>query len=167
MDHVAEGTTLSFVSDDKDYCSPLDDEDFNRFLLDEWCQKKLGKLVFYKRLSAPFRDHFPDIKLASELEKDLLIAGLGNSGNFATTHALVAKLSKYSDFTPAQASAIANAAVNNSQVRWIVSDGEVHNFLDSIVSNNEKHVEPETIEALKGLLDAPAAREASDQTKEV
>ena len=37
---VADGTALYLVSEDKDYRSPLSENVFNEFLLDEWQTKK-------------------------------------------------------------------------------------------------------------------------------
>jgi len=54
--------------------------------------------VFYRRLSQFFKEHYPEIKLASELEKELAIRSLINSGNFASTHSAIDKLKKYAEF---------------------------------------------------------------------
>jgi predicted nucleic acid-binding protein len=149
---VLENADLHFITDDKDYCSALNEEAFNEFLLHEWRTRHRSKLLFYKRLSGFFKEHFPDIKLATELEKDLLIQAFAKSGSFASTHLQVAKLSKYSDFTPAQLNVIVAAAVANNQISMIADDKDVHDFLTSAIKGNEGVIDNENLEVLTSLL---------------
>lgn len=153
---VHDKADLHFISDDKDFCSALNEDAFNGFLYEEWCETKDSKLMFYKRLSAFFKEHFPDIKLATELEKDILIADLAASGTFARTHSVITKLSKYTDFTAAQVNAIVDAALSNSQVRMIISDKDVHDFLSTAIKGHLKHLDDESIETLSALLSPPS-----------
>jgi hypothetical protein len=57
-------------------------------------------------LTKLFKDEFPEIKLAGEYEKDLLIERFAASGGFARTHSLISELSSYSDFSKEQANEI-------------------------------------------------------------
>jgi hypothetical protein len=150
---------LHFITDDKDYCSALDEETFSGFLSQEWRERKKSDLVFYKRISAFFKDHFPDIKLATELEKDLLIEDFATSASFARTHAVVSKLSKYADFTPARLNAIVDAALSNSQIRLIIDDPDVYEFLSAVIKGREKFIEKDNLEAISSLL-SPRAKQA-------
>ena len=152
---VPEKAELHFITDDKDYSSPLDEEDFSWFLVEEWATTKKSDLVFYKRLSAFFKEHFPHIKLATELEKDLLIQAFANSGSFSSTHAHIAKLSKYSDFTPAQLNAIVAAGIANSQISSIIGDNDVHEFLTNVVTGNAEVIDEDNLMILNHLLDPP------------
>src|SRR5262249_48306954 len=102
LEALPEKQHLLFVADDRDYVSVLDDNKFKEFLLAEWAERKQSNIVFYRRLSAFFKDVFPEIKIASELEKELLIRNLAASGSFAQTHSALARLSKFSEFTPLQ-----------------------------------------------------------------
>jgi hypothetical protein len=113
---VPSGEDLYLVSDDGDFASPLDEARFDPYLQDEWQKAKHSQIHFYKRLSALFRENFPDIELATELEKDLLIRELLGSPNFLSTHAIIAKLSKFSDFSRDQLNELAVAAITNDQV---------------------------------------------------
>lgn len=140
LESVPDKNDLHFISGDRDYCSVLDEDSFNDYLLQEWQQKKKSGLIFYKRISAFFQAKFPDIKVATELEKDLLVKDLTESSSFANTHAIVAKLSKFSDFTPAQRSAIVHAAASNSQVGYIATDEDVSTFLTSVISGHEDQI---------------------------
>jgi predicted nucleic acid-binding protein len=152
---VPEETDLHFITDDNDYCSALDKEAFSGFLSEEWWEKKKSNLIFYRRISAFFKEHFPDIKLATELEKDLLIEELTSSSSFVRTHAVIRKLSKYTDFTPAQLNAIVSAAVANSQVKSIIDDVDVRQFLSGVVRGRETLVEKDTLDLLQSLMSPP------------
>ena len=101
---------VCFVTDDKDYCSPINKDRFCVFLSREWEDKKHSTLIYYRNLSQFFKEHFPQITLASEAQKDMLIAGLAASGNFESTHYIVAKLGKYAGFTSTQLNAIVSAS---------------------------------------------------------
>ena len=153
--NIPAGTALFFVTEDRDYASMLDESKFKDFLQQEWHKNKGTHVNFYKRLSSFFKDKFPNIKLASELEKDLAIKQLAASSNFSTTHTVVAKLSKYVDFTAAQATEILSAASVNNQVSWIITDADVKAFVESILANYSTKVEAELVAGVKSLL-APA-----------
>jgi predicted nucleic acid-binding protein len=161
LSDVPEKADLHFITDDKDYCSALDESAFSGYLFDEWRRKKNSNLVFYKRISAFFKEYFPEIKLAAELEKDLLIEEFTNSKSFAQTHQVVAKLSKYADFTPAQLNAIMSAAITNSQIAHIIDDPDVHEFLTAVLKNDEKLFEKSSLQALATLM-APLKKQEID-----
>ena len=152
LEIVPNGAPLVFVSDDKDYISALDVWKFKDFLQQEWKKTKASDILFYKRLSSFFQDKFPNIKLASELEKDIGIKRLAITPNFATTHTLVAKLSKYGEFTSAQASAILSAVLANNQVWGIIKDSDVMAFVKSILSMHQDDADPEIVSEIKALL---------------
>lgn len=149
LQSVPDSVDLHFVSDDRDYCSALDTETFSRFLGGEWGRKKKSSLVFYKRMSGFFKEHFPDIKVAAELEKDLAIQDFVRSGSFAKTHAAVAHLGRYDDFTPEQVNLIIHGAANNSQISSIIDDPDVSNFITSLVEKYEKVIDHGTMDLLK------------------
>lgn len=150
---VPEGELLYFVTDDKDYYSPIDDQRFNAFLLDEWVNRKNSELVPYRRISSFFKDHYPAIKLADEFEKDLLIRDLATSANFAQTHKLVSRLNRYSDFTSAQLNDVVTAAISNAQVRWIIVDPDVKNLLTRLIAGRESEIDSNNLQILRGLLE--------------
>lgn len=161
---VPKEEPLYFVTDDKDYYSPMDSQRFNAFLLDEWSNTKDADLVWYRRLSGFFNDHFPAIKLATELEKDLLIRDLASSVNFAQTHSIVAKLRRYTDFTQAQLNDIVTATLTNSQVYLIIEDSDVKDFILRVVTGREDKIARENLERLQKLLER---RETSDDEDEI
>lgn len=155
LEAVDIGSELYFISDDKDYCSPLDHNKLDPFLLDEWQTTNESQLFFYRRLSGFFREKFPDIKFASELEKDLLIRELADSSSFEETHVVVGKLamqSMSSDFSPAQVNDIVSAAVTNNQVYWIIGDSDVNTFLRNVIRGREDEIDPDNLFVLQELL---------------
>ena len=159
LQSVPDGEDLYFISDDKDFASPIDRDAFNAFLLDEWAKIKNSNLVFYRNLSAFFKEHFPNISLASELEKDILIRKLANSGSFAETHEIIAKLNKYTEFTIAQINAIVEATISNNQVYWIIGDSDIKGFLLNVIKGKEDQIDPENLDLLMQLLNSCVRKE--------
>jgi predicted nucleic acid-binding protein len=148
---------LFFVTDDRDYVSVLNESMFKEFLFDEWKGRKKSDLILYRRRSSFFKDKFPDIKLATELEKELLIRDLANSANFAQTHSVISRLSKFTEFTTPQVNEIAQAAISNNQIRWIIEDADVEAFLKPI--SQRKDLDPAVRKEVIGLLVKPAKPE--------
>jgi hypothetical protein len=147
---------LFFVSEDGDWASPLDPSAFNSYLQDEWASAKKGAVRFYQRLSGFLNENYPDIKLSTELEKDLQIAQLASSRSFAQTHAAIAALREFSDFTDAQINAIVAAYINNNQIRAIVDDRDVRDFLMDNVIDRVPDLDPQLVPKLLDLLDETA-----------
>jgi len=140
---------LFLITDDKDYMSQVNDTRLADFLSEEWQESKAAKVNFYRKLSDFFRDKFPTIRLASEMEKELAISELANSGNFQRTHSAIAKLSKFTDFTTAEINEIVQAAISNRQVYWIGGDEDVKAFMHNLVHGKESIIEPEKLATFK------------------
>jgi hypothetical protein len=64
---------FNIVSGDKDFRSQISENSVNEFMDREWSEKKQSMLFFYTKMSDFFKETFPNIKLASEIESDLLI----------------------------------------------------------------------------------------------
>ena len=140
---------LHFVTDDHDYVSALDETAFSRFLSKEWHKAKKADLKFYPRLSPFFREHFPEIRLASEVERELMIRELATSPTFAETHNVVARLSRFTnDFSPSQRNRIVEAAVANNQVAWILTDPDVRSFIEAVVEGHEADIDASNLTRL-------------------
>lgn len=154
---------LYFITDDKDFSSALNEDDFNGFLATEWVSQKTSEVVFYKRISAFFKEHFPAIKLAVEFEKELLITDLTESSSFARTHSVIAKLSKFTDFTTDQLNAIVSSAISNSQIRSIIDDPDVKELLTSLIKRREDLIDKENLTILKSLLEPSPPSEHDDR----
>ena len=143
LESVEDNQKLYLIADDKDYYSVLDEYKLKEFLSDEWKDKKTEEVVFYRRLSQFFKDHYPDIKLATELEKELAIRNLVNSGNFANTHSAISKLSKYAEFNKSQVNELVQICFTNDQVGWIIGDDDVEEFYKSLLDNHGDVIEDE------------------------
>lgn len=146
---VPDGEDLYFITDDGDYQSPLDSDLFDPFLGDEWLRRKKSSIRFHKRLSGFFKEKFPQVKLASELEKDLVIRELATAGSFASAKATLRRLAQYSDLTDAEANAIADAAGTNNQVYWIIQDADVEPYFRELLRTHGGHLDPSVLKQLK------------------
>ena len=71
--------------------------------------------MFHKRLSGFFKDRFPQIRLASELEKDMHIKKLAKSGSFSRTHSVITQLSRHADYSDSQVNDIVDAVLGNGR----------------------------------------------------
>jgi predicted nucleic acid-binding protein len=147
-----EGKDLYFITGDKDYCSPLSDDEFSDFLLTEWSNRKQTQIYFYKRLASFCKEKFPEIALASSRDKEFLIRDLVNSQSIANTQIAIAKLSYYSEFTAAQVNTIIAAAISNRQVIWSIEDDRVKSFLRSVVENNKQYLDAASLLAIGELI---------------
>jgi len=146
---VPNGEDIHFITDDKDFVSPLNSDNFNSFLVEEWNNTKKSKLLFYKRLSQFFRIHFPDINLFSEIEKDLLIEKLGKSPNFRTSRLLLHELDELGNFTSAQINEILVASTLNKQVYWIGEDEDINEILTKFIETYKDSIDEQVLQRLK------------------
>jgi predicted nucleic acid-binding protein len=163
---VPEAQDIYVIADDGDWASALDRYQFKDFLLKEWAVRKKACVFYYRRLATFFKDQFPEIKLAAELEKELAIQKLAKSGSFSTTHAAVAKLSQMAEFTPVQANEIISAALSNNQVGWIARDEDVKAFLSVVLEKHANNLDPADLQAVKKLIEPPefASSDDTDET---
>lgn len=152
LQSLSQGEKLHFIADDKDYYSVLDENKLKDFLIDEWHCKKGSEIVFYRRLSQFFREHFPNIRLAIEAEKEISIRNLIDSRGFPSTHGAISKLLRYTEFNESQVNQLAQAAIDNSQVNWIICDPDVYEFYESLLQLNQHRLEEELKEKLTKLL---------------
>jgi predicted nucleic acid-binding protein len=150
---VNEGTNLHLVSEDKDYRSQLSEGVFNEFLRSEWETKKKSELNYYSKISDFFKECFPGIKIASQVESDLAITSLSNSGSFAYTHIIIAKLNALDQFTPEQVERLIEIPAQNNQVGWIIDDPDVHAFYAKLLDKYAKSLKPEDLETLADLVE--------------
>ena len=135
LESVPEGEDLYFISEDKDYSSPLDEDRFHSYLMEEWRRKKRSELVFFKTLNGFLKKHFEEIELREQNEKARLIEKLENSTCFNETHVIIGKLATYSDWSTHQVEKLCSVAINNSQVCRILSDGDVYKFYKNLLNN--------------------------------
>ncbi len=139
------------ITEDKDYISQIDTDGLSEFLSEEWKEKKKSEIFFYKSLSAFFRQHFPNIKLATQLEREFAISSLVNSGSFANTHAAIAKLLGFTDLSNSEINEIIKSSISNYQIYQIRADEDVLNYLSSLIRGKEDIIEPETLNEFNEL----------------
>lgn len=143
--NVQNSNDLYFIADDKDYFSEIDKSNFNTFLSDEWESIKSSKIKLYKTLSDFFKDVFPNIKLSTELEKDILITKLLKSNSFKNSRKILYKLFKFDTFSTEQSTKYVEAILNNSQVRWISEDVDINEILYEFVEKNKENIDDELL----------------------
>lgn len=153
LESIDDKKKLYLIADDKDYYSVLNENKLKDFLSDEWREKKSEEVVFYRRLSQFFKENYPSIKLASEIEKELIIRTLVNSQNFASTHDAVSKLNKYAEFNKSQVNELVQACFSNQQIGWIIEDLDVKEFYKSILYNHKDLIEDELLIKLREELE--------------
>lgn len=147
--YIEKGDDLYIVTEDSDYFSVLSDGAMSQYLTDEWSELISSDVYIYKNLTGFFNENFPDIKLATEFEKELAIKGLAQCPNFTSTHNAISKLVKYDDYSIDQAERILSAAVSNEQVYWIKTDPDVNSFLMKIFENYKFKINPELVEKFR------------------
>lgn len=154
LETVQNGTNLYLVSGDKDFRSSLVTEEFNEFLENEWEEKKKSYVNFYSKISAFFKDNFPNIKIASEIENDLLIQKLAESRSFANTHLVIGELVKQNDFSTAQVEMLVEIARTNNQVSWVIADTDVHEFYSALHKKYADNIQTDAANELAELVKA-------------
>lgn len=163
LETIPSGDELHLVSGDRDYRSVLSDGEFSEFLEDEWETRKNSAIYFHTKLSDFFKEKFPNIKIASEVERDLLIKRLADSGSFSQTHVVIAKLSKQTDFSPDQVEQLVKISEENNQVRWIAEDSDVHEFFAALLSKYGPKIQPDAFSKLKAFVEKGEVTATQDE----
>ncbi|MBS0153009.1 MAG: DUF4935 domain-containing protein [Nitrospira sp.] len=126
---------LVVVSADGDFESELHKRKPKEFLLREWRAKNPGsELVLYKSLPDFLKDRFAEIRISDEVDKILAIEKIERSSNFATTHAAIALLNRYGDFSDSDVIRIMKAYTENDQISWILGDTDILEFAKKVIS---------------------------------
>lgn len=149
---VPDGSDLFLISGDKDFSSPLAEEDLSGFLQDEWGKRKRSTIYFYRRLSSFLREKLPEIGMANLRDQDFFVRELANSRSIADVHKNITKLTIYPEFTAAQVNGIVLAVLNNQRVAWSSEERSVHDFLLDIVTRYDRYLDEVTLDRLKTLL---------------
>ena len=139
------------ISGDGDFCSQIYGDVFNSFLFSEWSEKKTSEINFYKSLSDFLKHKFPHIHLASDVKTAALVEQLAQSGSFATTHAVIASLSKVADFPNQQIEELVSIAELNNQVGRIINDDDVSEFYKGILLKYGEVMKPTSRQKLEEL----------------
>ena len=129
IDALPDGEDIHVISEDGDFYSAIHEEAPLPFLVAEWSERKSGRLLVYRTLSAFMREHFDGVAFSFDKQKEAYIDSLAQSGSFATTHGLIAQLENYGYFSAREVVRILEAAVQNDQFGLIVSDADIVEFL--------------------------------------
>ncbi|CZL29536.1 PIN domain-containing protein [Legionella pneumophila] len=122
------------------------------FLQEEWKNEKDTQIFGYRSLSDFFSEKYPNIKLANELNQEILIEKLVNSTSFSSTHITLKKLKDIECFTPPQIEALTDACLNNNQINWIATDPDVYSFISLLIDRYSEQIEAEKLNELSQLL---------------
>lgn len=132
LDSVPNGEDIHIISEDGDFYSSLDDQKSHPFLQEEWERVKGGNLFVYRTLSGFMAEHFDGVAFSFDKDKEALIEELFDSGSFAQTHVIIAKLENYRYFSVKEVARILDAAHANNQFGGIVTDYDVSDFLNRV-----------------------------------
>lgn len=147
---------LFFVTGDGDYYSPIDQAHPREYLTREWYERVGDEITFVRRLKElpePVPQDALPVDDAPD-EQSFLVWALGESGNFATTHSLIAQLRAVPQFTPSQIRELV-AALDNTQVGWIIHDEDVHAFYSRLLESQPEDLSPLEKTRLTELLAPP------------
>lgn len=159
LETVPDGENIHVISEDGDYYSTLDENRPHPFLKSEWNTKKHAELFVYRTLSSFLKEHFDGVAFSYDKDKDALIESLAESGAFAVTHNLIAKLEQFGYFSLKEVQRILAAAVANNQFGWIVTDEDVYKFLKRVaVPRMGALTDAEQIGLLQDMLESKAAQ---------
>ena len=133
LEAIEEKTDLYIIAEDVDWRGSKEGDKLKPFLQREWKWSKASKVVYYRGLTSFFKDKFPEIKLAKELEKDIAIKKLASTGSFRETRVALRRLLKLGDFTTSQMNEIVAASNKNGQVFLISDDKDIVELMDKLV----------------------------------
>jgi PIN domain len=149
---VPDDTDLFLISGDKDFSSPLAEDDLSGFLQDEWERRKRSTIYFYRRLSSFLREKLPEIGMANLRDQDFFVRELANSRSIADVHKNITKLAIYPEFTAAQVNGIVLAVLHNQHVAWSSEESNIHNFLLDLITRYDRYLDAVTLDRLQVLL---------------
>ncbi len=157
LETVPEGENLHVISEDGDFYSTLDEYRPHPFLREEWKREKNAELFVYRTLSSFLKEHFDGVAFAYDKNKEALIESLSESGSFAETHHLVAKLEQFGYFSLREVQRILAAALANAQFGRIIEDDDVYKFIKRIAAPRlTSLIDQDQVEFLRRLLDKKA-----------
>jgi hypothetical protein len=127
-------TDMHIVSKDGDFGSSIDATKPHPVLAKEWKNANGGNLQLHTELGAFIATHFPDIKLATDIERRDAKNALAASRSFASTHLAIAGLNSFVDLlTAPEIDELVEVAIKNGQIGWIGKDPDVQECFSKIV----------------------------------
>lgn len=118
-----------------DYSENSDLDQLVKSIIDRTAANEKLENVYFTLKGEVKYEGLKNPKSEEEKKKESLILALENSGNFANTHTVIGEMSKFEDWTQEQAIALFEIAASNTQVRWILTDYDVAEFYNELISN--------------------------------
>jgi predicted nucleic acid-binding protein len=160
---VPDEVTLHVVSKDGDFQSAFKDGNAHRFLIDEWKVRKKGNLCLHKEIKPFLNAQFDNIKLEVDREKAAAVRQLAYSGAFSVTHLAITQLEPFFDaLTADDARELLEAGIDNSQIKWIGSDGDVSSFYCKLLAAFGEQVDAELLAAAKAVFEPKAVNDEDE-----
>ncbi len=156
---------LHVITSDSDWASEFDKERPKSFLASEWEKHANGRLFLYTQISTFTLKHFPEIDLASELEKELAVRDFVDSGSYSGTHETISRLSGIDQFSKPQTEAILDAYISNDQINAIILDDDVLQLLTDIVTKHSEWISHHRAEALVEILKGRSVKNEDKEAK--
>lgn len=91
--------------------------------------------IYYEYKNEVEKFDKPETEIIDKQKKKDLIYDLGNSGSFVRTHMLIKDLSVYTDWDEDMSNELFDIAVENQQVKLILTDRDVAKFYKSLLEN--------------------------------
>ena len=154
LKEVPSEKDIHIISEDGDFFSLFDKGAPNPFLGNEWTCTKSSTLYVYRGLKPFMEKHFDGTDFALGIKTDL-IERLKHSRSFSFTHRIIAELEGFSFYSLTEVLQVLDAVVENDQVRWIINDLDVTDFLTRIT---EPHLHEITDSEHKTILDECAGK---------
>lgn len=93
--------------------------------------------IHYKDKNEAFEENELFDRYNDRQKQESLIAALENSRNFASTHTIIKELNSYTEWAENEKEVMFNAALNNQQIRWILSDWDVKKFYEQLLEGSK------------------------------
>jgi hypothetical protein len=134
LSEVPDEADLHIISKDGDFSSSIDASRPHPVLAKEWKEVNKAELYIHNELRVFLAKHFPDIKVATDVERRDAINALKGSASFASTHLAISKLLEFVDlFSAYEVDELVEIAEKNNQVGWIGTDVDVRSFYAKVL----------------------------------
>ncbi len=152
LESLPENSDLHIVAADSDYRRESSEE-IHPYLKKEWDNKNGGTVRLWPRISQFLAANFPDAKNAIDLERNILVEQLRESQNFAATHRTIRELGRFTeDFSDGNCRHLLEGLLQNDQIWWIRSDGDVKRFYAKLLEGCQMSLDEELVKEAKRLM---------------
>jgi hypothetical protein len=162
LSNIPSGEDLYFVGTDKDYVSPLNENNFSLFLKEEWERDKLSKIFYYRSLNNFFKDKFPELQLKDYNTVDIEIEEFAASPTFDIARSRLKRLHKINEFSDEQINNIVKASISNDQIYNAHTYSPfVGEMLRKIINGHENQINPDDLREFNELFKIELRDEAN------